>query len=69
MTVTDQMIRETFEAVENETAKLMTWTDGSVHRWWDGDSELPKIEEVARRLGVTVERVSDVMVAFWGSQG
>lgn len=66
MTVTDQMIRETFEAVESETARI--GKDG--RRYWTADhDDKANLREAARRLGVSYERARDVILSDWSASG
>ena len=66
MSVTDQMIREAFDAVENETAKV--GKDG--RRYWLAENDdRANLRVAAERLGVSYERARDVILSDWGAQG
>ena len=66
MTVTDQMIREAFERIEAETVKV--GIDGRLY-WLPENDDKANIRAAAALLGVSYERVRDVMLAEWGAQG
>lgn len=66
MTVTDQMIREAFEAVENETAKV--GKDGRRY-WLPENDDKANLRVAVARLGVSYERARSVLLSDWGARG
>lgn len=61
MCVTDETILRAFEAL----CAAQRRADGSL----PDDSEGPRFSEVAAQLGVTVDRVRDVVIDFWTARG